>query len=176
LGNIIRGVLLANGRTRKFNLHLVGVTGAQASELSGCDLVSKEGSSTGIICYGRIAQNDVPAMLSRADFSVLLRPNSKNARAGFATKLVESLSAGTPVIANSTSDISEFVKDGREGFIAGGNSPEALAATLNLVAELPRERILEMRNNAKSRARESFDYRSYCSGLRTFLSKVPLRT
>jgi glycosyltransferase involved in cell wall biosynthesis len=172
LGNMIRGVLLLRGSARDVELHLVGVTEEEAGRLCGCTLTPPEGGSAKVICHGRVAQNEVPMMLSRADFSVLLRPDNKNARAGFATKLVESLSAGTPVIVNVTSDVTEYVRDGREGFIVRGNSPEDLAATLRIVAGLPKERVLEMRSLAKDRARELFDYRSYCSALKGFLESV----
>jgi glycosyltransferase involved in cell wall biosynthesis len=169
LGNTIRGVLLLRGCARKVELHLVGVTEKEASRLSGCALTPSEGSTAKVICHGRIAQNEVPGMLSRADFSVLLRPDMKYAHAGFATKVAESLSAGIPTIANATSDIAEYVRDGREGFIVQGCSPEALAATLHVVADLPGERVREMKSLAKMRAREVFDYRSHCSELQGFL-------
>jgi glycosyltransferase involved in cell wall biosynthesis len=172
LGNIIRGVLLPNRRRRRIDLHLVGVTEEEARQLSGCERLAEEANGAKVICHGRIAQKDVPGMLSRADFSVLLRPDNKKSRAGFATKLVESLSAGTPAIVNATSDIPEFVKDGQEGFIVRGSSPEALAATLNTVTELPREKLQEMKTNAKIRARRSFDYRNYCPELNRFLGTV----
>lgn len=169
LGNIIRGVRLLRDTVRDVELHLVGVTEEEAGRLCGCALTPPEGGSAKVICHGRVAQSEVPMLLSRADFSVLLRPDNKNARAGFATKLVESLSAGTPVIVNATSDVTEYVRDGREGFIVRGNSPEDLAATLRIVAGLPKERVLEMRSFAKDRARELFDYRGYCSALQGFL-------
>jgi glycosyltransferase involved in cell wall biosynthesis len=175
LGNIIRGVVQTQARKRRIELHLVGVTKEQTRELSGCDLTQLEEGDSKVICHGGVPQNDVPAMLSQADFSVLLRPDNKASNAGFATKLVESLSAGTPAIVNPTSDISEYVKDGQEGWLVRGNSPEALAATLDVVAELPQQRIAEMRRNAKNRARTSFDYSNYCSGLRDFLREASSR-
>lgn len=170
LGNIIRGVLLLRGRPRKVELHLVGVTEDEARILCGCDFTPLEESNAKVICHGRIAQNVVPKMLSLADFSVLLRPDRKYANAGLATKVVESLSAGTPTIVNATSDIAEYVRDGREGMIVQGDSPEALAATLTIAAKLSEERVRKMRSLAKSRAWELFDYRSYCSELREFLA------
>jgi glycosyltransferase involved in cell wall biosynthesis len=172
LGNIIQGVLLVGKEIKNIELHIVGVREDQACKLSGIDLTKLASSGAKIICHGRIPQNEVPKMLSSVDFSILLRPDAKNANAGFSTKLVESLCAGTPVIANATSDIAEYVRDGWEGFIVQGNSPEALASTLKIVAKLPREKILEMRSFAKDRARELFDYRSHCSELKRFIENV----
>jgi glycosyltransferase involved in cell wall biosynthesis len=166
---MIRGVLLLRGCRRKVELHLVGVTEDDARRLSDCSLAPLEGGSAKVICHGRVAHTEVPAMLSRADFSVLLRPDKKYAHAGFATKVVESLSAGTPAIVNATSDIAEYVRDGREGFIVPGDSPEALAATLTLADKLSDERVLDMSSMAKIRARKLFDYRSYRSQVKVFL-------
>ena len=173
LGSIIRGTLLFQSEIRAIELHLVGVTEEQARNVDSRCLTSSKASNIAIICHGRVAQEKVPAMLARASFSVLLRPDEKYAHAGFATKLVESLSAGTPVIANATSDVAEYIRDGHEGLIVNGYSPEALAATLNIAAALPETKRLEMSNAARARAREVFDYRSRCSELRQFLALLP---
>jgi len=173
LGSIIRGTLLFQSEIRAIELHLVGVTEEQARNVDSRCLTSSKASNITIICHGRVAQEKVPAMLAQSSFSVLLRPDKKFAHAGFATKLVESLSAGTPVIANATSDIAEYIRDGREGLIVNGYSPEALAATLNVAAALPETKRLEMSNAARARAREVFDYRSRCSELQQFLALLP---
>ena len=170
LGNILRGLLFPEGRAVKAELHLVGVTQEQAARLCGGSLQQSGDGNARVICYDRISQNEVPRRLAAADFSVLLRPDEKYAHAGFPTKLAESLSAGTPAIVNATSDIAEYVRDGREGFIVPGHSPEAFAATLRKIAAIPRERIRDMKHLAKQRACEVFDYRSYRSVLQEFLA------
>jgi len=152
-------------------LHLVGVTNEEARRLYGCDQADFDGTRARVICHGRVAQTEVPRMLADSDFSVLLRPDKRYAHAGFPTKLAESLSAGTPAIVNATSDIAEYVRDGREGLIVQGYSPEAFAVKLREATVLPRERILTMKHLAKDRARELFDYHSYCPALHRFLQE-----
>jgi glycosyltransferase involved in cell wall biosynthesis len=174
LGTVIRSVFCMRS-VRKIELNLVGVTEKQAAMLYGSGLAAAHGRVK-VICHGRIPQSDVPRMLAVADFSVLLRPAGKNAQAGFPTKLVESLSAGTPAIVNATSDIAEYLRHGRDGFIVPGSSLESLTATLDAAAALPGERVREMKMIAKNRARELFDYRSHCPALHRFLGEcsVPL--
>jgi glycosyltransferase involved in cell wall biosynthesis len=103
---------------------------------------------------------------------VLLRPHSRYAEAGFPTKLVESLSAGLPIITNVTSDISEYVRDFEEGAIVPGYSPAAFAQTVQKVLTLPAGRRQYMREKAKERARLSFDYRRYSSEIGHFIAEA----
>jgi glycosyltransferase involved in cell wall biosynthesis len=171
LGSIVAGLRLYEGGARAVELHLVGVTNEEARRLYGCDQADFDGTRARVICHGRVAQTEVPRMLADSDFSVLLRPDKRYAHAGFPTKLAESLSAGTPAIVNATSDIAEYVRDGREGLIVQGYSPEAFAVKLREATVLPRERILTMKHLAKDRARELFDYHSYCPALHRFLQE-----
>lgn len=46
-----------------------------------------------------------------ADFTLLLRDKKKSTMAGFPTKVSESISCGTPVITNRTSDIDQYLRD-----------------------------------------------------------------
>ena len=55
-------------------------------------------SSETVIFYGRKDMNEVQEIVNKADFSILLRDRNRATMAGFPTKVVESLSCGTPVI------------------------------------------------------------------------------
>jgi hypothetical protein len=70
---------------------------------------------------GRIPRPQVLEELSKADFTVLMRSEEQRyAKAGFPTKFVESLATATPVIANSTSDLGMYLKDGENGYVVKG--------------------------------------------------------
>jgi glycosyltransferase involved in cell wall biosynthesis len=126
----------------------------------------------GAINYrGRVPQHRVPSHLAASDFSMLLRPNARYANAGFPTKLVESLSAGVPIITNSTSDIPLFVRDGLEGILLSDPSPDAFAAGLRRVLEMGRDKWTEMRDAAARRARECFDFRNYRDAIGSFVAE-----
>ena len=123
-----------------------------------------------IFLHGRISQSDVPKIVSESDFSILLRPNKRYANAGFSTKLVESLAAGVPVLANQTGDICRYVRDGQEGLILKDHSAESFVEGVLRAHQMPTENRLEMRAAARLMALNSFDCLSYSNGLSFFFT------
>jgi len=172
LGAIIRAVVNPRYRTRRVELHLVGPSPEQAQAMAGCHLTSSFGKGAAVLCHGRLPQEQVPPFIAGMDFTVLLRRNDRNANAGFATKLVESLSSGVPAIANATSDIAEFIRHGQEGLIVRGSTAEALATTLDEAAALDPCDLARLRCCAKQRARQVFDYRNYRAGISNLVERA----
>ena len=60
---------------------------------------------------GRISHKDVIREVKSADWSIIIRDNNKVVKAGFPTKVVESIACGTPVIADSFSNIADYLDD-----------------------------------------------------------------
>lgn len=121
---------------------------------------------------GRIAQAEVPARVAAADFSVLVRPVQRSSDAGFSTKLVESLAVGTPVIANATGDIAEYISHGVNGFIVRDPSPQALTDAVLSAARLEPETHTTMRAAARATARTRLNcarFDAYEEDLRTLI-------
>lgn len=125
-----------------------------------------------IICHGKIPQDQVAFYLRKADFSIILRPQKRYAKAGFPTKFVESLKVGLPVVANLTSDLSLYLKDGVNGFVVKDCSSEALKNTLQRIIKIKGSQFIELRNNAKATARKCFDYRIFAKDFEGFLMKI----
>lgn len=120
---------------------------------------------------GRLPQDEVAAVVAAADFTVLARQDAPNTRAGFPTKVVESLAAGTPVITNITGDLGAYLQDGRESIVAYDGSAKALrGAITRALATTPQDR-LHMRRQAKATA-ERFDCRTYAAPLVTWLQSL----
>ena len=70
-------------------------------------------------------------LIKDADFVPLLRPQIvRYAQAGFPTKVPESLSLGTPIICNLTSDLGDFIRDESEGIICRDYSIDAFVEAL----------------------------------------------
>jgi glycosyltransferase involved in cell wall biosynthesis len=164
--NVIDAVEKVNNEGFKVRFHLLGPTLSQLRSQSLIDL------SDAIVCHGKIPQEQVPYYLERADFSVLLRPNKRYAHAGFPTKFVESLNAGLPVIANYTSDLDLYLKDGINGFVIEDCSVSALMDKLKYIISLDRNRFQQLRINARQTAIENFDYRLYSDKFDEFLSNI----
>lgn len=120
--------------------------------------------------YGRVSRKDVIAALKNADFTILMRdPSMKFAQAGMPTKVTESLGCGTPVIANITSDLGEYLVDGLNSIVVRNFSAEACAFALERAASLSVADRSSMRREALKSMRCGLDYRVYSVALDEFL-------
>jgi len=171
LGNAIRGLVFLRGEGLIIDLHLIGPTRQDIAACLGGDISDLDLLGDSVIFHGRVPQSEVPCLLASNDFSILLRPLERYAQAGFPTKLVESLSAGVPVIANPTSDIKEFVQDGREGILLTDHSPAAFVAGVKRALVLSNDQKDIMRRNARLRAEISFDYRVFVQQISAFMQE-----
>jgi len=103
---------------------------------------------------------------------VLLREPSRKNMAGFPTKFAESMTAGVPVIANATSDIANYIQNGKNGFLVDGFNYEQIFKTLqNCILTLNKENREEMKIYTK-RFNSAFDYRGYKNSVSLFLNTL----
>lgn len=121
---------------------------------------------------GRIPRSQVISELSRMHFTVLLRPNSRYSSAGFPSKIPESLAAGTPVIVNLTSDLDNYLCDGKDSLIVGNCSPEAFAAAVRRALDFTTADINRMIAGARDSALEKFDYRVHKKSIKDFFGEI----
>jgi len=96
---------------------------------------------------GMLGHADVQRLVGGVDFSILVRQPCRVSQAGFPTKFVESFAAGTPVIANLTSDLRLHLRDGETGLVC--------AAPDSSGVELALERALLLDERARRRMREA---------------------
>jgi glycosyltransferase involved in cell wall biosynthesis len=134
------------------------------SELPGYELhiagIERENTNN-VFYYGHLTYERAVELVSQSHFSILLRPNNIISKAGFSTKVVESLSCGTPVITNNTGDLSSVIHDGVNGFIFDGTKPEQLKNKLSSILSDININYAEMSYAAKQTAFDTFDYRLY---------------
>lgn len=64
-----------------------------------------------IVFWGRVEHSKAIELTKASDWTIILRENNWVVNAGFPTKLVESISCGTPVIANSFSNIEDYLNE-----------------------------------------------------------------
>lgn len=164
--NIVDAVEKLSRKGAKIRFHLIGPS------KTGLEKQFSRHFSDAIICHGKLKQSSVTNYLQQADFSVLLRPRERYAEAGFPTKFVESLNAGLPVIANITSDLSYYLKDGYNGFIVDDSSVDSLVNVLKKVINSDKEEFELMRKNALLTSRQNFDYRLFTGDFTTFFKQI----
>jgi len=116
---------------------------------------------------GHLPHNQVIPYLCRADFSLFFREDNIVTKAGFPTKLVESISCGVPVITNYTSDIGLFIENGVNGFLLENGIN--LEEQMKMIFLKPVSSIKSLKNNVK---RNSFDFRNYLFQMNEFLKSL----
>ena len=92
--------------SKKVSLSVIGITEQEYRQI-----YKKQIGSGRVRFLGRIPNTDVIRHTMNSDWSIVIRENNLAVKAGFPTKIVESISCGTPVIANSFSNISEYLDD-----------------------------------------------------------------
>lgn len=139
----------------KVNLTVVGITEKQFSKMYA--IPSKEYGCVKFL--GRVTHSEALNSVAQADYSFLIRDENRVTKAGFPTKFVESISAGTAVIANDNSNIARHIMEGVGGYIVDSD---------NLIEEL--ERIVG-RELPEVNA-ERFDYPKYLSDMSSFVEAI----
>jgi len=119
--------------------------------------------------YGRLSNWEAIQKIKQSHFFIFIRRQTLATKAGFPTKFVESLSAGTPVITNKSSNLEEFLINGKNGFfLEDVNDIEKLTYQLSKILELNNYEIRKMKEFClESRI---FDYNNYIKLFSTLLN------
>ncbi|MEV6813684.1 glycosyltransferase [Micromonospora sp. NPDC051296] len=169
LGTVVRAVDSV-GREAQLTLSVYGPSVDEVRGLlGGADLPPS------VRVPGRVPQPQVEEIVSGANFSVLVRPSARFTNAGFPTKFAESLACGTPVIANLTSDLGQFLTDGEQGLVCRDATVTELRRVLCRAVRLSGAQLAAMRVAARATAETAFDYRRYAGRVDAFLNALPLR-
>lgn len=105
---IIQAICKINYKDIKIKLIIAGVD-QESLQKYRPDLVELDKFEDSVICKGRIAHTECVRIISKCDFTIIVREDNLLSKAGFPTKLGESFAYGTPVFATPTSNIAEFI-------------------------------------------------------------------
>ncbi|MBX7268047.1 glycosyltransferase family 4 protein [Micromonospora sp. Llam7] len=163
LGTVIEAVGRVEREGAQIELRIYGPTQDEVRRI-----VDGRPLPGGVRCLSRLPQSDVAAALQEADFTVLVRRPDRATEAGFSTKFCESLASGTPVIANLTSDMGRYLRHNIEGLVCRDHTLDEVVTALRTAARLDGAQRSIMRQAARSRALESFDYRAWAEPVGNF--------
>lgn len=153
LANILQAVLYFEG---EIQMMVLGVGKVMAAQY--IDMKKWKQYPESVVFLGRVPQEDVPSYYHLADFSVIVRePNRKN-MAGFPTKMAESYAAGCPVMLNATSDLMEYVNDGRNCIVLKDYSVNSIIEGMHRLLKLSQEDIKMFKYEARKTGKDYFDY------------------
>lgn len=151
LNDVVKAINEAS-KKRKIKMHVVGVTRDQFITMYSWS----DSLPDNIKFLGRVSHEEAIKEVKFADWSIILRDDNRKVKAGFPTKLVESITCGTPVIANEFSNISDYLnKDNAMILEKGQHLTEIFISATN-----------QKRNFNKS----IFDYRNYIKTIESFFT------
>ncbi len=153
----------------RIEFHIYGPTKQQVVDNIGDEEVLKKAGDS-VTIHGYIEQEKMHEIQKSADFQYFVRPHRKSSNAGFPTKLVESMSVGTPVITNCTGDIPLCVENGVNGYVIEESTK--ISEILHTILRQDLNCRKKMRMKARETAEEMFDYRLYKGMVYDFFNLV----
>jgi glycosyltransferase involved in cell wall biosynthesis len=108
------------------------------------DLMEYPSYKTNVLYEGVISHIECLDMIAACDFSAIVREDKRVTKAGFPTKLSESLGCGTPVIVTPSGNITDYIKDGINGFVTDSFGIEPLKAAIEKAMLLSHDKLSEM--------------------------------
>lgn len=123
-----------------------------------------------IIFYGRRPMAEIQDELIKSDFSILFREVTRGTNAGFPTKVVESMSCGTPMITTRTSDLGNYIENGKNGFFVEIEDMDKLVKQLTKVITMKSDEVRIIKDNCYKG--EQFLPKSFKSQMSDFINAV----
>jgi glycosyltransferase involved in cell wall biosynthesis len=111
-------------------LRVIGSISDDVSRRSLLSQINKYGLEDKVILTGSLKRDEIPELLCNSDILALARPNNSQAEGGFPTKLGEYLATGNPVVVTNVGELSLFLKDKFNAFIAEPDDAEKFADKL----------------------------------------------
>lgn len=115
------------------NLYLIGESSSEEEHMLFIEKSKVDSLDKRIVFTGRVSKDAMPELLCNAMILVLPRPCNIQAEGGFPTKLGEYLATGNPVVATSVGEITDYLTDGVNVFIAQPGNVESLAENIREV-------------------------------------------
>lgn len=116
-----------------------------------------------ITFHGRVPHSEAIRFVKNSNYSIFFRENYLVNNAGFPTKFVESISLGTPVITNRTSDLEYYYnKFGNcMGFLLDDLREDRIENTLSSIAGISKN--INLENKRECVNLKIFDFKNYIS-------------
>lgn len=160
-------------KAKRFVFNVYGCNEKDIENHLGSNLYKKMRKQ--IYCHGYVAQDLINKIYQESDYGIFFRPHIWSSEAGFSTKLGEGMSAGTPFIVNNTSDIAQYIRTGKNGFIIDDESEVGIINILESILRLSKAEREEIRIEARKTAEKYFDCKNYVEQFRCILDKCIVR-
>ncbi len=108
--------------------------------------------------------------IAKADFSVFARLISQPTSAGFPTKFSECLAMGVPSVTTPTSDLKDYIINGKNGYVSDEATYESFEKIFAESCKVTKEQIIEIHSNCKNDKR--LDCMSYVEILKNYFDNL----
>lgn len=162
IGNAVRAYFyLSPDERKRLKLLFIGTGAKQISGLSDIDIDKLE-QEKNIVVLPRMSRDKVLEHFKSADFIVLPRNSAERyAKAGFPSKVVEALTHKTPILCNYSSDLADYLIDGKNSIIAESHMPDAICTAYKRIIALSIFEREKLQENAFETAKKHFCYRLF---------------
>jgi glycosyltransferase involved in cell wall biosynthesis len=164
---LIKAISLVAMRNHEIECNLFGsITESNLKRLN--HLIDKNQLNNIVHYFGNYDARSIKLIQSKQNLLVLPRPVNIQTNFGFSTKLAEYMSSGIPVLTTRHSDISNYIVNGKNGFIIDKLSPELLYI---IIIELlnKKDQLIQIGEKGRETAMEHFDFTCYSATLNNFL-------
>lgn len=168
LDKVIDLMIMLEKKSVEFCFNIVGI---QLSEYCKCVPRHKKSleKSERIIFHGRKTHEETLEMLAASDYMINYRDKNLMTEAGLSTKVVESVSLGTPVVMNEIGDHFEYLEEGVSGFKMTGDVEHDFRLLYGLCYLSKESRKM---NKQRTISQSAFSINKYIDSMSAFLSGV----
>lgn len=157
--NYIIQILPKIDKKIRYSLSILGITKEEYLENypEHIELLKVVGEN--VFFSGRVSHLESLKSIKNSDFLIFFRERNRLSEAGFPTKFVESISCGIPVITNLSSDLQDYLIEGKNGFII--SDINKIEEIFTRIFTLKNDEINIMKSYCE--VNNQFDYRRYIS-------------
>lgn len=169
LNNLVKVFLFSKLLTKKFEVTIIGLNNNQYKKY--CNENGIFEFPENFIIKGKLGSDEVYKELMDTDFTFLQRPYTISTKAGFPSKLVESLFFKVPSVLNLTSDMDKYEID-KCSVVCKDDSVESLQNALTFVTNMKNQEITSLKDNCKTIYEKYFSNRANLDKTRIYIENV----
>lgn len=166
----IRLLVQARKDTQNYIFNIYGITKEEYLNVLPGDEDALKISSDYIVFHGKVTNVTAMQKIHESDFSVFFRNSNRATTAGFPTKFSESISCGTPVITNKSSNLDDYFVEGINGYWLELDNYDIAIKKLQNILKYSNRNMDKIKYNCYES--KLFDYRNYLELVSDFMIKL----
>jgi hypothetical protein len=169
LNNLVKVFLFNKLLVEKFEVIIIGLNYDQFKEYCNENEIFKFPENFTI--KGKLDLNEVYQELTNTDFSFLQRPYTLTTKAGFPSKIVESLAFKIPLILNLTSDMDIYEIE-KCSVVCKDDSVESLENALKFITIITEQEKIKLKDNCKNIYERYFSTIANLEKIKIFIENI----